>query len=544
MPSQNGTIKRTPVDPFGGPILYQLMANMIDGPDRRKEMHAVITSKDIPDGWIEAKTLYQCIEDCYDIGGELPTQALMIEMMERRGIKSAKTFVEQVMKERSPQGLVKLPAYRFYDWLQWSRMEKAADTAKKLIINPDGRTIGEVAQEIQRVFANASPLMASITVATPFEQYLDWRAFQIEKNRAKREGRTYNVNFPFKELNELISGIRIGDPILITAASGLGKTTVANCLVEYWAWTQDLYTIYVSQETDDKYLNQRRMARMMGIPTQYNERDVPQADDVIVPMFDPEVYPWSEMDSIMQERLRDMEKLHDLYTISGRGAQVEEVMKQIAHHCEIAAHKGKEVIVVWDYLQKFDWSRYPFRGDSAERLGLARVAQRIKNGTQQLKFRSVVFSQESDSELSGKDIEAGKPNKPKPFGSGEAHKVMQVHLSLQRPTAIHDEEVMWTDPETHELRQIRDCVGNWRYYARKGEPSGENAWLELLKGNDDAPRGRARIRFEGALHLVQCYYAEPKWFPQDLHFPEHAQEMGFGRALSSPLLAGSRVTTL
>ena len=37
-------VKREPVDSIGGPILYELLANMIDGPDRRKEMRAVVKS--------------------------------------------------------------------------------------------------------------------------------------------------------------------------------------------------------------------------------------------------------------------------------------------------------------------------------------------------------------------------------------------------------------------------------------------------------------------------------------------------------------------
>jgi hypothetical protein len=32
-------VKREPLDPIGGPILYELLANMIDGPDRYTGTH-------------------------------------------------------------------------------------------------------------------------------------------------------------------------------------------------------------------------------------------------------------------------------------------------------------------------------------------------------------------------------------------------------------------------------------------------------------------------------------------------------------------------
>jgi hypothetical protein len=293
--------------------------------------------------------------------------------------------------------------------------------------------------------------------------------------------------FPFKGLKDLYPGLQQGDPVLWTAKTKHGKSTIAQVVAENW-YKRSFYVVSVEKETSPEIFAARRRARLIGLPTKVSMGWTLNNGKRLPPMYEghPE---WAKVYKAYREKLAEEfggSKGVFVHLNGPKYTDMKNVDAALAEHAERARSMGLEMVVVVDYLQKADWRA--FHRD--ERVGLAQVASKYKNIIQNLDCYAVIFAQETHDTITGERY---------PLGSYEAQRVFQAHLSLVRKKAEQGAQM----PVANKKREpLTNALGQPRYWCRGLQNElHRDAKIEVIVANDGSP-GVAHVKVENNLYMV------------------------------------------
>jgi hypothetical protein len=491
-------------DKTGLDLLRMLLANLIDKEDQRSKLKNALSVIDIPEGNVFERVLWQEIEWYWNDGLPASRENVLAGLEGHRELKDkATSMLDTLLAEYATGDDVRNIAGRWRRWNETQKLERAAEKMSAIASRPGGKTAAELGQQMFKVLAEAVPTTGRVNNLTPddVDEVVDAAGQRVYERFTR--GEVVAPTFPWPELNKLITSLNPGDPVLWTATTKSGKSTLAQFLAEHWAWDQGYYVISLEKETSPLIYGWRRMARLIGLPT-WVFKDVvrlkTQKSEIVLPPAYRGAKEWAHVfaryDAIKQARQE--KKGGVLVHINAPGITPERFFTgEFSAHCENAARMGMEVIVIDDYLQKFDWSHLA----REERAGLAKTAATVKNEIQRAGCYAMIFAQEQII----KDQKTGVIERV-PFGSREAQKVFQAHLSLQRKQAERDEPVMWIGSQQE--KHLTNALGQLRYYARANKGFSAESVIEVVVANDGTP-GKFTTMIEGSLFTTHDVHDNP-----------------------------------
>jgi replicative DNA helicase len=451
-------------------ILKTLLAEL-EGADPSNQGFIQLSVDDLPpDPFLRA--YYRIIQDFWNRG--LTPERSHIENMlaVTPGLTDVSAQMDDLLSYRTqfPSPRNAFAAWRYFADI--AMLDNFGEEFLRLIRNPGEKSVAEIIQVGLVGLSNMQPL-GNIRVVNMAGASKLLEERQNRLYRRYMDGKPLAPEFPFKGLNAM-NLMYPGNPVLITAATKAGKSMLAQVLGEFFAWN-GYHVMSLEQETSLDQFAQRRMARNLGIPLAAFIQPV-TIDGVEQPPCSRESHywqrVWSKWDQVLAERSKRGMFIH----VNTSGVTMAEAAKLIRAQHEQAKRNDTELIVINDYLQKTI-------GDDDERQRLARIAGQWKALADQLQIYSIVMSQETttmDGEIH-------------PFGSREAGRQFQAHISLQRKAAVGEEPIQAY--VNGRMEHLRDGMGARRYAARRaGQPSGKAVLKVLL--NNNGPVGDVPVEVE------------------------------------------------
>lgn len=281
------------------------------------------------------------------------------------------------------------------------------------------------------------------------------------------------------------------------------NSLMAAVLAEWFAYTQGVYVLLITLESDVEQWERRWWARHFGIPQKAwlgdTEFKTPLGNSSFetthIPQIDLRHPYWAEL--VSEQRVT--EYLQRLNVAGGRlvlertpGWSITALKKRVMEHLRIAERLGLPLMVFVDYIQKSAWMNL---GKERELDLITRYSNEWKLLAEKTQMYSIMFSQESGDAGDG----------VKGYGSRIPHTVFQQYVSIQRPqlgskkppVPVIEEKVLMKDTE-----HLRDAFGRLRFYARnEGDFSGRHAYLDIIASND-GERGKVPILIEGGMSNI------------------------------------------
>jgi hypothetical protein len=302
---------------------------------------------------------------------------------------------------------------------------------------------------------------------------------------------------PFKKLQTKMAGLEAGNPLLITAATGTGKSLMLLHLALYYVMTSEAWrVVYMTHETTPRSFQGRIFARTMGIPS-YCFKKPFQAYGVereFAPLDfqDPFWQPaYEHYSSTVVGRAKDR-----IEFIPMRQAGIKDIVNEIRRQSEIARAYGQQLIVFEDYIQK--WNIYDLIVGKRMDLAYGRAIDEFKDVCMDVGAYAVLASQ------TNRDSNTGDP---KAKEASNINDKLQMHLHLQSEklpdTAPPDRVALSVDGQ---ITYPTNFLGYQRRY--NSDKYSGSATLTSIKSNDSDVGTQAEIKIERP-HLMVYDEGEP-----------------------------------
>lgn len=502
-------------DDYGKKVLNTLLRNMIGNADTTKFVwNDTLRNAELPEYMTFEKLLIEAVYLITDLGG-YPTKDAILDRLHDYGVQNASESMDRLLQNHSPatgidlENAIRQNYANFLMWYDDAQREMALDKSMSLWHSTSDMTRAERWDKISRLMNDASPVSMRRDIyfddAERFQAFADMHQKMIER------GKSAYPKFPFQKLNDKINALYPENPMLISALSKRGKSLLLAMMAEWFAWTQGLYVVVITLESDIRQWESRWWARHFGIPvnawtgeTMVMTRE--KAKDVPVPKFYPQIDlrnpKWAHY--INQER--KLEYIAQRNVAGGHivlerapGWAIPKMSKIVNDNQRIADRMGLQLLVAVDYLNKSVWSN--LASERAKEIELmTEYSNQWKVMVEQTKIFSIMMSQETEGD--------GKSTETKAYGSRIPGTVFQYHLSLKRPSITVQEGRAKTKTTTPERvcdvnqKQLTDCFGRPRWYAfDEGDLSGMKAYLNIEHANDGG-RGKVPLYVEGAMSNI------------------------------------------
>lgn len=405
--------------------------------------------------------------------------------------------MSQITSSSDRENMIRQSYANFLSWWQDVKVGMGLENMLATWNGASDLTKDERWEQIQKVHNEISPITKRRDIYRTDDERFD--AFMDQHQRAIRLGHSAYPQFPFKKLNEKVNAIYPENPVLISGKSKSGKSLLVAELAEWFAWSQGLYVLVITLESDIRQWETRWWARHFGIPMSAWTKDTLVMDEKNIqhwiPAIDLDNPKWQQFISkdIKREYVERRNVGGGVIVLERTpGWSIPSLSRVINDNQRIADRMGKRLMVICDYLQKSVWANL---GRDKELELLTKYANDWKVQAERTKMFSIMFSQETEDKSSG-EIKA--------YGSSIPHTVFQLQLSIQRPPI--------TDKKTHEVKPeyvldknralLKDAFGNIRMYAKEeGDLSGENAKIVIVNANDGS-RGAVPVLVEGGMASV------------------------------------------
>lgn len=481
----------------GSVHLRKLIAALLDQPDLRPELGSVHPDSVPPEFGLEKDAL-AAIYRLWHEGQVSGSDAVAQMVAETREI-DAEAFLDTFTVDPTEASTPGLLAALWGNWLDKNALQMALERAIYAVQQSKGEDALSLSMRVQQMIARSVPELSEVVIAE-FHELGGY--FNVRQDNIYDRVMSGNVGlptFPFKGLNDMLMSLEQGDPMMLMASEGLGKSTLLQVLAEHWQ-SQGFYVVSVERETQPHIYERRRIMRWMGIPSAFF-RGQTEVNGKPIPPVSRKAPVWGELFSLYDQLVERRKKKGVLVHINGAGLTPEDTMGYLMTHSKIAKARGMELIYLDDYYQRTEWGH--LANDEYKALNL--VAEKIKNGVSALGCYALIAAQENQDRSSD-----GTVVERYPFGNRRALKVFQQVVSLQRSRAIRDSSILLPDGDF-----MRDGVGNPRYWSREGSWS-HNATLEVLKVNEGR-LGKTTVKFENGRYTVYDEDEMPRFYQRVIY---------------------------
>jgi hypothetical protein len=482
--TKKSTQPTTPPSEYYLKISRQFLANCIGYGDRRPSMKVQMFPQYLPNTKIERR-LWDAII-WYWNRGEAATREAMIGAMESYADMAGQgeTAIDFIQSHATEDRDVTSFAHQILHWYERQRMIDVADKHAQQARDPGTLNNYDLVENWQRDIAMINPRMTQVlNVRVGEETQKILESQQDRRYERFLKGMAASPQMPYMKMRSHIFGLREGDPLLWTIQTKGGKSTQSQVLGEYW-FGEGYYVVSVENETSVEVFEQRRLAHYLGVPT-WAWRTTFDHRGRKMPPIARRAPEWHKLFQHYDDLIATHAKRGGILSrVNGADMPIDIVSAQLSTHKQIADSLGMEMIVLVDYLQATGKQGIKAKD---EREALAQIATAYKHMIQNLKCYGVVFAQETITG-NGEVI---------PFGSAEAKRRFQVHITTCRAVARDDQPVI-APGGTH----AKDAFGNKRYYHRNdGKSMDSNAVIEVLIANDDRP-GTCDVVYENGLFRI------------------------------------------
>jgi len=406
--------------------------------------------------------IYTC-----DADGVAPTQAIVSDRLEFEW-RDVKKRVAEVMEQRTVDPDIRGHSFVLKDWLKHRRILIAAAKAVEELHKPEG-TIEQRFAKFLNIASEAAPQARNMEDLSMPEGIKVWEREQVARVIRVESGLNPGPNFPWKNLNDLVPALKLGEMTTFSAQTKHGKSMMAAKIAEHMAYDerQQYYVLFVRMEQNTVSAMDRVIARNLPVMT-----DVLRTGKV-----DPRIEPWkSRIEQIVSFYATLEEHRGRLRDIYAPGMTPSRLKATVMKHQAIADSIDKELVLVLDYTQTLDSSELA----SDPVAGLNMVADFLKTLAEAAGIYIVTFAQ--------MNMSAGYDRVTSYGGSLQAFR-SQVLIQL-----IRGEEAEVDLPmKGKDGKQKIDMTGRPMYYHRRGQLHSDGI-LRVMRANDDAS-GSAAIRF-------------------------------------------------
>lgn len=410
-----------------------------------------------------------------DEDGVAPTPEILLERL-RMDFPDAAAKLDQLLGYRTEPPQVTRLAFAVGDWIQAQRGVLAIQEAAKIFAGPEGNYRDKF-DEVMKLVATLAPIGTSISTKTAAEMGKAGLQKQIEREDIILEGKLPGPNWPWKGLNEKIPALKKGEMTTWLAKSKHGKSTVVLLLAEHMAYALDGFCVSVIHvETSHDSIQDRLMARKLDVkPASLRIPGDASTKKLLISVREE---PWkSKYEGVVNQSIANEKAGKFIWYHHSPGITPSEMKALISADKAKAEALGKELVVILDYYQEVDWSEF---GDDSGR-ALNNGATWLKNTAEALGVYFINFAQFDNNS----DYNAKKSG----FGGQVVIMRSQNVIRIEREDAT--DTLRMVDPKTGQ--QVRDGLGQLKFFHEVGNPSSEATFNVLLSNDDNT--GPVPIRF-------------------------------------------------
>jgi energy-coupling factor transporter ATP-binding protein EcfA2 len=323
--------------------------------------------------------------------GRVPTEDAIVAVLgiQIDNSELAREIVNRVASFRTLDGGVESIAFAIGTRMKEIILADALQRMADELINNATSSYPREFTEIMERLSHYAPIMRDGSVAPIGLAWHEFKQDAIETAKRLSEGRSYGPEFPWQAVNDLFPGVRPGEMTLITAKTGVGKTTFANEMAMHMASQGDYLVVLMHLETSRLTIAQRVACKMWAVkPSDFTNGSININDPV-----------WSERFRKTGEWIEEQ---------FGTGIE----SRLIYDHCpgltkeewEVKARKyraqaeslGLELVIILDYFQEMTME--DGRGDYTNKTHiLNELASSLKDSAEQLGIYLFVFAQEGEN---------------------------------------------------------------------------------------------------------------------------------------------------
>jgi hypothetical protein len=468
-------------------MVHTLLANMIGDTDRTHELRGTWKTSEIPGAF--ERDVWDFLMDASAKNYAPTKDNLLWYMQTQRGQKNAGVVITMIntLSEAATESRDVSDISRWLnEYMRQVRRDEAIKKAQAIMSDP---TKGTPDDRYRLAINLISSEDADPDDGSSLRSGADLARFSYDEMINLRERREKGISLGpslkfsgFVGVEEngvikkpgLVPRLSWGESSLVSALTGVGKTTVGQVWAEFNAWHQNLKVLYVFLETPPSVMSMRSVARNALIPMDYQKAGLLNPDT-----------PKNKVDKEYIKYLKFLEtqlgsNLEYLYAPGWNVFQINNAITQARIRAD-ATNQG--LLVIIDYYQLISHSE--FTGNKADQL--AAVALRLRDHVKRqnelatVGVHQVVFAQENVSDSGATYTHSSK----------EVMHYYQLYVSIKRSEEAQDDV---------QIPGVEDALGNKRYWHRIGE---KVAWgtLEVIKANDNSS-GDVGVRFENGLYRV------------------------------------------
>ena len=462
--------------------LHVLMASLfvLEGEEFRghpiADMVFILTRENIsdyiPDAMTNHRAIFNALLTCQKLE-IIPDPEIVAGMVPE--VKDIAKVIETILSTRTLPPDPNVSSAQFLHILQSERLKMAAQQVQKMVDMPPSKSLHQIATDAIRIIASADPLTYASETASLTEMADNFIETQEGRIRLMESAGVGSPPFPFAELNRTLGGLQMGEPMVLTALTGAGKSLHMLNFAWFWAKLFPFYVLFITHEQLYASIQARFYARELGIPSKYFKQPFDYDGKQYAPI-QPSAAFWRPLFDVYQEGLKD--HLGNLVIELMLEATPDMIVSKIHEHAQHARNMNKKMIVLDDYIQL--WNIVNIKADrDDQRYGIA--ARRFKAALMATGSYGMVASQTtSDSQ-----------GVPKPKSAMSIKETMQGHIhfyaSKRKITDGQEEPPQVIYDQDGEV--MRDFFRKIRYWNNRD--FGKKGRLRAFKANDsdtaDAP---------------------------------------------------------
>ena len=247
--------------------------------------------------------------------------------------------------------------------------------AAQLITAADGgKDPEEIYSLMEQTIADRTATGVKRSILTPMDMATLMMEATSERMDAEKRAKD-TVYTSYKKLNEYTGGLERGDLIILSAASGSGKSAFAINLVRDTAYTQQKGVLYLNSEMSDKQQARRYAAMLSGVSHSAIRNGLPEE----VPDGQPD--PWSQIASAAEKFSKSK-----IYTETIPDLQLSNVVAEVKKAKE---RYGIDLAIV-DYIGRMDTMHM---GDLSEWQVMEHAARTLKTLAQSEEIVVIMVAQ-------------------------------------------------------------------------------------------------------------------------------------------------------
>lgn len=343
------------------------------------------------------------------------------------------------------------------------RMRIASVRAQAISERPD-LTTSEKYEQIAMLMGQIAPSDYEISTYTQNQ----WVADFIDRNQRRMENRRKGIDdgphLPFPSMRKFLPNLEWNQFSTLMGDTGGGKTSLAFLVAEFNALEAPINAdaVIISLETPEDILQRRQISRRTLIPFAALANV-----DILSEQWNP----------IFQERyVNAMNETRpyrgELRYAYAPSRNLQAVVSEMRTQAELSRLRGKAIVFIIDYLQKFNWMQVYARDPTT---ALEAIGEELAGATR-------IFSKKTPCHtflLAQMNVDTGEA-----FRTKNIKRISQFMAVISREAGPLEIDAPVMVRKEGKNVQLKDALGNPRFYGKRGDEFGYVGKLKIVKSND------------------------------------------------------------